>query len=183
MISIHCSYWHNFRIYRSRMTVTVRRAEPGDVPAITVIYNEAILTTEASFDTEPKTLEEQDAWFSRHDSCHPIMVAEQDGAITGWASLSDWSDRCAYANTAEISLYVKEEYRGMGTGRKLMEAIIREGQKAGLHAVIARIVAGNDISIHLHESFGFEHVGIMREVGWKFGRLLDVVLMQKLYPS
>jgi len=81
------------------MTVTVRRAEPGDVPAITVIYNEAILTTEASFDTEPKTLEEQDAWFSRHDSRHPIMVAEQGGAITGWASLSDWSDRCAYANT------------------------------------------------------------------------------------
>lgn len=165
------------------MTVTIRQAEREDVPAITVIYNEAILTTEASFDTEPKTLEEQNAWFISHDSRHPIMVAEQDGTVTGWASLSDWSDRCAYANTAEISLYVIEDRQGKGTGKKLMEAIITEGQKAGLHAVVARIVAGNDISIHLHESFGFEHVGIMREVGWKFGRLLDVVLMQKIYPS
>ena len=164
------------------MTVTIRRAEPEDISAITVVYNEAILTTEASFDTEPKTLEQQNTWFIRHDSRHPIMVAEQDGTVTGWASLSDWSDRCAYANTAEISLYVKEEHQGKGTGKKLMEAIISEGEKVGLHTVVARIVAGNDISIYLHELFGFEYVGIMREVGWKFGRLLDVLLMQKIYP-
>ena len=110
------------------------------------------------------------------------MVAEQDGIVTGWASLSDWSDRCAYANTTEISLYVKEEHRSKGTGRRLLETIILEGEKVGLHSVVARIVAGNDVSVHLHESFGFEHIGIMREVGWKFGRLLDVVLMQKIYP-
>jgi len=165
------------------MTITIRRAEPEDVPAITVIYNEAILTTDASFDIEPKTLEQQNAWFIRHDSRHPVMVAEQDGIVTGWASLSDWSDRCAYANTAEISLYIREEHRGKGTGRRLMEAIIPEGEKVGLHAVVARIVAGNDISIHLHEEFGFEHIGVMHEAGWKFGRFLDVVLMELIYHS
>ncbi|MBL7166712.1 MAG: N-acetyltransferase [Dehalococcoidales bacterium] len=164
------------------MIASVRRAEPGDLGAITEIYNEAVLTTDASFDTEPKTEDEQRAWFIKHGPKHPIMVAEIDGTITGWASLSEWSDRRAYADTAEISLYVKEEHRSKGTGRRLLETIILEGEKVGLHSVVARIVAGNDVSVHLHESFGFEHIGIMREVGWKFGRLLDVVLMQKIYP-
>jgi len=110
------------------------------------------------------------------------MVAEEGNVVIGWASLSEWSDRRAYADTAEISLYVKEEHRGKGTGRILLETIILEGEKAGLHSVVARIVAGNDVSVHLHESVGFENVGTMREVGRKFGRLLDVIVMQKVYP-
>ena len=165
------------------MILSVRRARPGDLGAITEIYNEAVLTTDASFDTEPKTGGEQRAWFARHGPKHPIMVAEQGSTIIGWASLSEWSDRRAYADTAEISLYVKEEHRGKGTGRILLETIILEGGKVGLHSVVARIVAGNDISVHLHESVGFEDVGTMREVGRKFGRLLDVIIMQKIYPS
>ncbi len=165
------------------MILSVRRAEQGDLGTITEIYNEAVLTTDASFDTEPKTGDEQRAWFARHDPKHPIMVAEEGGVVIGWASLSEWSDRRAYADTAEISLYVKEEHQGKGTGRRLLEAIILEGEKVGLHSVVARIVAGNDISVHLHESVGFENVGTMREVGWKFGRLLDVIIMQKIYPS
>ncbi len=165
------------------MILSVRRAGPGDLGAITEIYNEAVLTTDASFDTEPKTEDEQRAWFARHGPKHPIMVAEQGSTIIGWASLSEWSDRRAYADTAEISLYVKEEHRGKGTGRILLETIILEGEKVGLHSVVARIVAGNDISVHLHESVGFEDVGTMREVGRKFGRLLNVIIMQKIYPS
>jgi L-amino acid N-acyltransferase YncA len=167
----------------SVMIPSIRRAEPGDLGAITEIYNEAVLTTDASFDTEPKTEDEQGTWFMKHGPKHPIIVAEMDGTVTGWASLSEWSDRRAYADTAEISLYVKEEHRGKGTGRRLLETIILEGEKVGLHCVVARIVAGNDISVHLHESVGFENVGTMREAGRKFGRLLDVIVMQKIYPS
>ena len=161
--------------------LTIRQATREDLDAITEIYNEAILKTVATFDTEPKTLEEQENWFATHAPKYPILVAEQDGYIVGWASMSMWSDRCAYTDTAESSLYVKEEHQGKGIGRKLAEAIIQEGQKAGLHTVIARITEGNEVSIRLAESAGFEHVGIMKEVGRKFGKLLDVHLMQKVY--
>jgi len=163
--------------------LTIREAKLPDLGAITEIYNEAILKTVATFDTQTKTVEEQKSWFAEHGSKYPMLVAEQDGYVVGWASLSMWSDRCAYSDTAEGSLYVKEEYQGKGIGRKLLEAIIRAGQKAGLHTVVARITGGNEASIHLCESVGFEHIGVMKEVGRKFGKLLDVNLMQKIYDS
>ena len=163
--------------------IIVRKATLDDLTAITEIYNQAILKTTATFDTEPKSLEEQEVWFSSHDHKYLVLVAEEDGKVIGWASLSKWSDRCAYSDTAEISLYVDEKERGKGIGRKLLETIVLEGEKAGLHSMIARIAEGNEMSIHLHQSVGFEHIGIMKEVGRKFGRLLDIYLMQKIYKS
>jgi L-amino acid N-acyltransferase len=163
--------------------LTIRQATLEDLGAITEIYNQVILNTAATFDTNPKTPEEQKAWFSRHGSKYPILVAQQDGRIIGWASLSMWSDRCAYSDTAEISLYIREDCRGQGIGRKLSKAIIQAGQDAGLHTIIARIAEGNAASIHIAESFGFQHIGIMKEVGRKFGKLLDVHLMQKIYDA
>ena len=161
----------------------LRPATPEDLNGITQIYNEAVQTTVATFDTEPQTIEEQEVWFQNHGPEHPVLVAELDRVISGWASISKWSDRLAYAETGEISLYVKEEFRGRGIGRKLLEEVVAEGERAGLHTIIARIAGGNKVSIHLHESLGFAHIGIMKEVGRKFGRLLDVYLMQKIYPS
>ena len=161
----------------------IRPARPDDLTAITEIYNEAILTTDATFDTEPKSVENQKEWFDNHNSRNPIIVAENDNNVIGWASLSKWSDRVAYSDTAEISVYIKDGHRGQGIGRQLIERIIRAGEEAGLHTIISRITAGNDESIHLHEKFGFEHIGVMKEVGYKSGRLLDVVLMQKIYPD
>ena len=163
--------------------VTVRPARLDDLNTITEIYNEAILTTDATFDTEPKTDAEQRAWFAGHGSKNPILVAELDGVVVGWASLSEWSPRRAYADTAEVSLYVKQEFQSRGIGRRLLEDILGEGEKVGLHTVIARITKSNKQSIHLHERAGFEHIGVMREVGQKFGKLLDICLMQKIYPS
>ena len=163
--------------------IIVRKATLDDLAAITEIYNQAILRTTATFDIEPKSLEEQKSWFSNHGSKYPILVVEEGGKVLGWASLSKWSDRCAYSDTAEISLYVDEKNRGKGIGRKLLEAIIRGGEKTGIHSIIARIVEGNETSIHLHLSVGFEHIGIMKEVGRKFGRLLDIYLMQKIYRT
>lgn len=161
--------------------VTLRKATPDDLGQITEIYNDAIQKTTATFDTEPKSQEEREKWFAEHDAIHPVLVADQDGFIVAWGSLSQWSDRCAYCDTAEISLYVKEEYRRKGIGKQLMKAIIQEGKAAGLHTVIARIAGSNKISTDLCISFGFQYIGTMREVGKKFGQMLDVHLMQLIY--
>jgi phosphinothricin acetyltransferase len=161
--------------------LTTRKATLADLGAITEIYNEAILKTVATFDTEPRTDAEQKSWFDHHDPRHPILVAEEDNLIVGWASLSLWADRCAYSDTAESSLYVREEHQGKGIGRKLSEAIIEAGRKAGLHTLIVRITAGNEASLRLSESVGYRHIGVMRECGRKFGQRLDVHLMQYIY--
>jgi len=161
----------------------IRQATINDLNSITEIYNEAILKTVATFDTEIKTLEENKFWFEEHGPKNPILVAEENGLIVGFASLSKYSTRCAYSDTAEISLYIREEYQGKGLGKRLMKAIIKEGETAGLHAVIARITEGNETSVHLHKSVGFEHIGIMKEVGNKFGKRLNVYLMQKIYNN
>jgi phosphinothricin acetyltransferase len=160
---------------------TTRKAALKDLVAITDIYNQAILNTTATFDTNTKTIDEQRAWFDKHGAEYPILVALEDNEIVGWASMSAWSDRCAYADTAEISLYVSEEHRGKGVGRKLSEAILKAGREAGLHTAIARIAGDNDISIRLAESLGFQHIGVMREVGRKFDKLLDVYMMQIIF--
>jgi L-amino acid N-acyltransferase YncA len=161
--------------------LNIRQATLADLGQITEIYNDAIKKTTATFDTEPKTLEEQETWFANHDAGHPVLIAEEDGLILAWASLSQWSDRCAYCDTAEISLYVKEEYRRKGIGKQLMKAIIQEGKAAGLHTIIASIAGSNKISADLCKSLGFQYIGTMREVGKKFGQLLDVHLMQLIY--
>ena len=161
-------------------TIQIRRAELADLEAITAIYNEAIANTTATFDTEPKTADEQLKWFQEHDQRHPILVAVLDGKVVGWASLSKWSDRCAYADTAETSFYVEAGHRGQGIGRQLKHAIIEEARRLRFHTLIARVAEGSDASIHLNDSFGFVHVGTLKEVGRKFGKLLDVHLLQKM---
>ena len=162
--------------------LTTRPATEDDLRAITDIYNEAIRTTTATFDTQEKSLEEQRVWFRGHQPDHQVMVAELDeGEVVGWASLSAWSDRCAYSDTAELSFYVKEEQRGKGVGRALLTRLLQEGERAGFHTVVSRIAEGSGASVHLHQELGFSHIGVMREVGRKFGRLLDVHLMQKIF--
>lgn len=157
----------------------IRRAEFEDIEAIADIYNEAILTTTATFDLEPKTLDDRREWFSSHGARHPILVAELDGMVVGWASLNVWNPRAAYDDTAETSFYVKEEYRGRGIGRRLKQAIMDEARKAGFHTLIAGAAEGSDASLHLNREFGFEVVGTFREVGHKFGKNLDVTYLQK----
>jgi L-amino acid N-acyltransferase YncA len=163
-----------------KAVVHIRKAEPADLDAISEIYNEAILTTTATFDTEPKSTADQLKWFQTHDERHPILVAVLDGKVVGWASLSKWSDRRAYDDTAESSFYVKSEFRGQGVGRMLKDAIIEEARRLHFHTLIARVAEGNPESLHLNESAGFVHVGTLKEVGRKFGKLLDVQILQKI---
>jgi len=159
---------------------TIRRATLADAAAIADIYNEAILTTTATFDTETKTVEERGRWLQSHDERHPVLVAEAGGRVVGWASLTPWSDRCAYADTAETSFYVHSTQRGRGIGRKLKEAIIEEARRLGYHTLIARVAEGSAESVHLNRSAGFVLVGTLKEVGRKFGKLLDVHILQKM---
>jgi phosphinothricin acetyltransferase len=158
--------------------LVIRRATIADVQGITEIYNEAILTTTATFDTEPKTVSERTMWFRSHDERHPVLVAMVDSKVAGWVCLSAWSDRPAYADTAETSFYVKSELRGQGIGRALKEAIVSEARRLGFHTLIARVADGSQESLHLNESTGFVRVGTLREVGRKFGKLLDVHILQ-----
>lgn len=175
--------------------VDVRRATRADLQRITEIYNQAILHTTATFDTDPKTTEQMEQWFGHHDDEHPVTVATvrhrapralpdaDRQTVIGWASISAWSDRCAYSRTAELSLYVDEQFHGRGAGRALFERMLDDAPKLGFHTLISRIAGENDVSIHLHERFGFEHIGTMREVGMKFGRLLDVHLYQLIFAD
>lgn len=160
--------------------VTIRQAQLADASAIADIYNEAILTGTATFDTEPKSVDERIQWLQTHDERHPVLVAEKDGKVVGWASLSSWSDRCAYTDTAETSFYVHSAHRGRGIGRGLKEAIIEEARRLKYHTLIARVAEESRASLHLNEQAGFAHVGTLKEVGRKFGRLLDVHIMQKM---
>lgn len=162
------------------IVAVIRRAELADLPAITEIYNEAILTTTATFDTELKTVDERRDWFRSHDERHPVIVALLDAQVVGWASITRWSDRQAYDDTAETSFYVKSEFRGRGIGRQLKEAVLAEAQRQRFHTLIARVAEGSDASLHLNERCGFVLVGTLREVGRKFGRLLDVHILQKI---
>jgi L-amino acid N-acyltransferase YncA len=164
----------------ANLSVTIRRAEFADVPTITDIYNEAILTTTASFELEPKTVEDRTRWFESHDERHPVLVAVADGKVVGWGSLTRWSDKGAYADTAETSFFVHSGYRGRGIGRKLKAALIEEARRLRFHTLIARIAETSLESIHLNESAGFVHVGTLKEVGRKFGKLLSVHILQKI---
>ena len=160
--------------------VIIRRAELADVPAIADIYNEAILTTVATFDTEVKTVADREQWFRSHDEQHPILVAILNDKIVGWASLTEWSDRRAYDGTAEASFYVHSAFRYQGIGRKLLEEIIAEARRVKLHTLLGRVAEGSDESMHLSYGAGFVLVGTMKQVGRKFDRLLDVHLLQLL---
>jgi L-amino acid N-acyltransferase len=161
---------------------SIRPAREDDASAIADIYNEAVLATVATFDTEPRSVEGQREWLRHHDARHPVLVAEVRNEVVGWASLSPWSDRRAYDGTAEVSFYVRTDHRGQGIGRDLLTALVARADALGLHVLLARIADGNAVSVHLHEALGFRTVGVMREVGFKFGRWIDVHLLERRTP-
>ena len=164
----------------SRPGVSVRLARPGDAEAIRSIYNLEVTETTVTFDLVPRSLADQLAWLAEHEGVHPAVVAELEGKVVGFGSLGPYRSRPAYATTVEDSVYVQRDRRGFGCGRAILAELIRLATLHGFHAVMGRIVGGHEASIALHRACGFELVGVEREVGRKFGRWLDVVLMQRL---
>lgn len=160
------------------MNVVVRASVLGDLPALVAIYNQAIRSTTATFDTVEKSVEDRRGWFEAHGQRAPLLVAVDGDVVLGYASLMPWSDRCAYSGTAETAVYVDEAARGRGVGKALMVALMGRARELDLRCVVARIAEGNEASVALHRRHGFRALGVMRRCGTKFGRLLDVTLMQ-----
>ena len=160
--------------------LTVRPATEADVQAILDIYNEAILNTIATFDTEPQTLEEKLDWFRETTHPYVVLVAERCGEVVGWASLRRFRQKEAYRYTAENSVYVRRDCFGEGIGVALMRRLVEVGAANAFHTIIAGIAGDNPASVRLHEGLGFEVVGTEREVGYKFERWIDVTWMQRM---
>lgn len=159
----------------------MRVAERRDAEAIRSIYNVEVTSSVVTFDLVPRSLDDQTAWIADHQGAHPAIVAldEQD-EVLGFGALWPYRSRPAYAPTVEDSVYVHRDHHGRGVGRAVLIELIRLAELHGFHSVMARIVGGHDASINLHRGCGFEVVGTEREVGRKFGKWLDVVLMQRM---
>jgi L-amino acid N-acyltransferase YncA len=161
--------------------ITVRAATSTDLPEILQIYNEIILNTTAIYQYEPHTLEMRTDWFDvKMKAGYPVFVAESDGTIAGFSTFGPFRAWQAYKYTVENSVYVDAARRGQGIGKLLLAPLIRVAKEMDLHAIIAGIDATNGVSIRLHESFGFEEVAHFRQVGYKFGRWLDLKFMELL---
>jgi len=158
----------------------IRPVELDDAEAIREIYNIEVASTTVTFDLVGRTEAEQREWIIEHQGVYPAVVAVLDGKVVGFASLSPYRPRPAYSTTAEDSVYVAASVRGQGVGSALLGAIVDTAKSHGFHAVIARIVGDHHASISLHRRHGFELIGIEREVGRKFGKWLDVALMQRM---
>jgi phosphinothricin acetyltransferase len=159
----------------------IRAALETDLPEILQIYNEAVLTTTATYDYEPRTLASQQAWFADHlQTGYPVFVADGDQGVAGWSSLSRYHTRYGYRFTAENSIYVAADRRGQGIGKQLMVPLIQSARQMGLRAILAGIDAENQASLRLHTHFGFEPVAHFKQIGYKFDRWLDVIFLELL---
>jgi L-amino acid N-acyltransferase YncA len=160
--------------------VRTRLATLADAEALRTIYNLEVTTSTVTFDLVPRTLAQQEEWLAKRSGAHAVLVAEDQGEVVGFASLSPYRDRAAYSTTVEDSVYVSRDHQGRGVGKLLLGDLIDVARTHGFHAVMARIVGGHEASIGLHTSLGFRVVGVEREVGRKFNQWLDVVLMQRM---
>ncbi len=164
----------------SRSAAEIRLATVADADAIRDIYNVEVSGSTVTFDMVPRTLDAQEEWLREHAGAHPAIVVTEDGVVVAFGSLGPYRPRPAYATTVEDSLYVRRDRQGLGYGRELLTELLRLATVHGFHAVMGRIVDGHEASIALHQKCGFDLVGVEREVGRKFGRWLDVVVMQRL---
>ncbi|HEY5024479.1 MAG TPA: GNAT family N-acetyltransferase [Acidimicrobiales bacterium] len=158
----------------------VRLARQEDAEAIRAIYNHEVTGSTVTFDLKPRSVEEQRSWVARHQGAHPAVVAVEGSTVIGFGSLSFFRDRAAYATTVENSLYVDAAWRGRGVGRMLLDELLAQAVARGFHTVIARVTQDNKPSIALHRACGFVLVGVEREVGRKFGRWIDVAVLQRM---
>jgi L-amino acid N-acyltransferase len=158
----------------------VRPAITADAEAIRAIYNQEVTASTVTFDLVPRSVADQIVWLEQRSGTHAAVVATDGPTVVGFGSLSAYRDRPAYNTTVEDSVYVHRDHRGLGVGRLVLAALVDTARARGFHTVLGRIVGGHEASIRLHRSLGFAMVGTEVEVGRKFGRWLDVVVMQLL---
>ena len=159
----------------------VRDAHEEDLAGVLAIYNEVIANTTAVFRDGPATLEERREWWQgRAAQGYPVLVAVDEDAVVGFATFGDFRSWPGYRFTVEHSVHVRNDRRGSGVGQALMEPLIARARAMGKHVMMAGVDAENAGSIRFHERLGFERVGHLRVVGFKFGRRLDLVFMQRM---
>jgi phosphinothricin acetyltransferase len=161
--------------------IEIREAHEGDLPAILDIYNDVVATSTAIYRDEPATLDDRRSWFAaRRAEGQPVLVAIEGDAVVGFAAFGGFRPWPGYRFTVEHSVHVRSGRRGQGVGAALMTPLIERATALGMHVMIAGIDADNAGSIRFHERLGFDKVAHMKQVGFKFGRWLDLVLMQRL---
>ena len=162
----------------------IREATAQDLPGMLAIYNDVVATSTAIYRDEPMTLDEYERWFrARVDRGYPVLVAVADGEVAGFATFGDFRTWPGYRFTVEHSVHVRADQRGGGIGSRLVRALIERATTLGKHVMIAGVDADNTASIRFHERLGFEAGARLREVGFKFDRWLDLVLMQRRLGS
>ena len=164
--------------------MTIRDATEADLPSILEITNEAIANTTAVWSIKPATLDARTAWLvERQSRGFPVLVADHDGSVLGFASYGDYRPWDGYLHTVEHSVYVHPDAQGQGLGRALLEALLERAEVQGKHVMVAGIEVSYAASIALHQRIGFEEAGQLRQVGRKFGRWLDLLFMQKTFSG
>jgi L-amino acid N-acyltransferase len=161
-------------------TMPIRDASLDDIPAITLIYNDAVKNTTAIWNDKLVDLANRTQWLADRQALgYPVLVKINEAdEVVGYASFGDWRAFDGYRHTVEHSVYVRSDQRGKGSGEALMHALIERARGIGKHVMVAAIESGNTGSIRLHEKLGFKHVGQLPQVGMKFGKWLDLTFMQ-----
>lgn len=158
------------------MKMHIRKAVESDIPRLLEIYNYEVINGVSTLDLTPKSLEEWETWFALHQtSKHPLLIAETDGKISGYATLSPYRQKEAYKTTAELSVYIAPEFRRQGVASALMEEILGLARENGsLHLIVSVITSGNAASEALHKKFGFSYCGTIHEAGFKHGEFRSI---------
>lgn len=159
--------------------MSIRFASKEDCAAIAEIYNHAVLHTAAIWNDQTVDAENRISWYeARQLMGYPVLVSEDRGVVTGYASFGDWRNFDGFRHTVEHSVYVHPDHQGKGQGRALLSRLIAEARECGKHVMVAGIESQNQASLHLHSTLGFKITAQMPQVGTKFGRWLDLTFMQ-----
>jgi L-amino acid N-acyltransferase YncA len=159
---------------------SIRLATSDDAGIVNDIQNHYVLTSTATFHTEPVTLEERLAWVENRASAHPVTVAQAEGRVVGWGALEVFRGRGAYRHTAEFSVYVHHEWHRRGIGRAIVADLVTRARVLQYHALVGGCCSESTSVIALLEALGFDRVAHFREVGRKYDRWLDVVFLERL---
>lgn len=160
-----------------------RLATVADAEAINAIYNHYVRTSAATFQVDDETTDERVEELRTRPNNRPITVLEAGGEVIGWGALSPFRSRCAYRDTIELSVYVRQDFHRCGYGGVIVEDLVERARSLGYHTVLTASCEESVGSIGLLKSLGFAEAGRLREVGSKFGRRLDVVYLQLIFSE
>ena len=160
-------------------SINIRNATENDLPQMLEIYNDIIINTTAVWQYDTHTLEMRKEWFkTKQEQGFPVFVAEENGTIVGFSTYGSFRAWQGYKHTVENSVYVASNQRSKGIGKLLMPPLIQAAKRQGIHAIVAGIDGTNEVSIKLHQQFGFIEVAHFKEVGWKFNKWMDLKFLE-----